>query len=100
MPKPKNKKEEIIQDIGNYKALEVVANSDGGELLIQSLNKDIVNSIEWLVSNFKEATHNELVSHIAIIKSNMGILRTLKNAKTNVELAEEALKQELETPEL
>lgn len=86
-------KKEVEEDIGKYKALQVVVESEGGEILIQSLNKDIINTIDWLSSNYKTASHSDLIARCALISSHLGVLRTLKNASKNIELAEAALKE-------
>lgn len=90
---------EIKKDVEKYKSLEVLADSDGGKILIETLNKDVINTVDWLASNFTEVNHTELIARCAVLKSSLATLRTLKNSKKNVELAEDALKEALSTDE-
>lgn len=90
-----NKQEikEIKDDIGKYKALEALKDSEGGEILIDTLNKDLVDAVIWLCANYQKAQPTEIVGKCAHISGIIAVLRTLKNAEDNAELAEEALKQ-------
>lgn len=94
------KAKEIKKDIEKYKSLEILSESDGGKLLVNTVNKDLINSIEWLANNYKNASQSELVGYCASIQSNLAILRVLRNAKSNTSLAEDALRQELDNTEL
>lgn len=85
-------KKEILDDIGKYKAIEALLNFEGGKLLVETAHKDIVNSMDLLASSYKTATHADLIALCANLKANLDMLRVFKNAKTNRELAEEALK--------
>lgn len=83
---------EIEDDISKYAKLESLANNEGGKLLIDSSEKDIINSIDTIIGKYKEASHIELIAIIARLEARLSLLRTLTNAGKNKKLA----KQELE----
>lgn len=92
-------KKEIKKDLDTFKKFEVMSNSDGGKALQSLCLKDIINSIDVLANKFQTATHIELISQCVILKERLSMYRLLKNSKNNVLLAEEALKEALESEE-
>lgn len=87
---------EIQEDVSLYKSLDALAHSDGGKILIDSLGKDVVNSVDNLTAKYKEASHIELISIIAKLQSDLSLLRVLTRAEKNKEQAQEELKKLLE----
>jgi hypothetical protein len=85
------KKKAIQKDIGDYSALEAVKNSEGGQIIIKSLKKDILTGINDLTSKVKTASHIELVAIIAKISERLILLQSLERSTKNKELAVEAL---------
>lgn len=86
------KKKEVLEDIKKYKAIQAILTQEGGEILINTAYKEVKNNIDVLANIYKTASHAELVTACATLKANLDLLRVFRNAKTNQELAEEALK--------
>ncbi len=83
---------EVKKDIGKYSALDALKDSEGGQLLIESLASDIASCIEELSSKYKTASHSELIAIGAKIAERLSLYRTLNRAKKNKKLASEELK--------
>jgi predicted CoA-binding protein len=60
--------------------------------LLNTAYKEIRNNVDIIATTYKTASHAELVTACATLKVNLDLLRVFRNAKTNQELAEEALK--------
>jgi hypothetical protein len=88
---------EIKEDIKKYSKLKTLKESEGGELLIKALNKDIVSVIQELSNNYKKLTIQEFVGLSASLSEKLSILNVLNNSKNNLKLAQEALKELNET---
>jgi len=89
---------EIKKELDRVKSITVLANSDGGKILIVSFHKDIINNIDKLAYNYAELTHIEMITICANLRTKLELLRTFNNSKKNKEIAEkdleEALKEE------
>ena len=92
----KTKKEDISDDIKKYSAIEAVGNTEGGRHLIAYLESGFISSLEELISKYKTAGAEELFPIIAGIDEKLNLLRTLKRASKNKDLALEAFKEEEE----
>lgn len=90
-----NEIEKLQDDLDNLKKLDVIADSEGGKVLIETLTKDIVSSIDSLCSNFQTASHIELIAVIAKIKERLNIIRVLTRAKENKEFLSKEIKEML-----
>lgn len=91
-----DKKAEIEKSLGNLKAINIAMDSEGGDLLVKTYLKDVLNSLDKLAYNFSTYTHIELVCECAKLYSKLEILRTIKNSKKNEIIAENDLKELLE----
>lgn len=89
-------KEELQKELDEVKKLDVLADSEGGKLLVKALLTDIVNGIDSLTMSFSTATHIELISNIAKIKERLNIVRSLTRAKKNKEFLSDELRDLLE----
>lgn len=89
----KNEKDEIKEDLKKYKALEAVANSDGGQILLETLVADIEYSIDILVSDYKTLPDIELRSTCANLATNLAIFKALTNSSKNKKFALSELKE-------
>ena len=87
----KNEREEIEKDLGIASSLEAVAISEGGQLLINSLIKDIIGSMDMLSTNYSEYTIEKFISLCADIKSKSDLVRTLTRSSSNKAYLEELL---------
>lgn len=100
MPKtkkaPTTKKQMVKDDIGKYMSLEVLAKSEGGELLLTSLKKDIMASIDYIGSKFSTCTHGELIGVCAKLSERITLFRTISRSSKNKKLAIEELNLLLE----
>lgn len=86
----------IEKDIKTYKSLEILAESDGGKILINTLYKDLGNIVDTLSVNAAKLSHIEMVYLCSSIGDKLNIIRTLSKAKLNADMAETALKEMIE----
>lgn len=87
---------EIAEDAEKYHALKVMMQSDGGQVLIESLVQDIVMGLNQLES-YSSLSRDEMVSIIARISSSRHLIQALQNADENLKDADEALEDALRT---
>lgn len=87
-------KEEITKDIKKYKAVEAVANSDGGKIIEKDIKDDLISVIDQISVKYGELSHIELIALCAGLNEKLTMLRIFKNAKTNRKMAIEALEDE------
>lgn len=86
-----SEEEEAKGELDNASALEAVAVSKGGVLIIQSLTTDVVTLVEMLAVKYKKATQLELVSMCADLKTKIDVLRSLTRAGKNKQFLIEQL---------
>lgn len=103
MPKLKTKKEElateITTDLKKVSAIEVLASSEGGIVLIKSLAQDVIADIGKLSSNFASYTLQEFIAIGASLKTNTDLIRVLSKASSNKKFLEELLEETLNETE-
>lgn len=104
MPKQtKQNKEKIVLtqeqemqiDLKKAKALDAMADSEGGGILINALVTEIVSNIDALTVAYKATSHAEIIAIIAGLKARLDLLRILGRAKdakdTMIKLVADAL---------
>lgn len=85
----------ILDDLETYASLESLQNTEGGKLLIKTLTADVYATIDALAMSYKKATHAELQALCATLQVNLDVLRSIKNARKNKELARSVLDEKL-----
>lgn len=91
--------ETIKKDLKKYAALEAVALSEGGKILVDNLVVDILAGLDRLGSMYKGSTLDQLLPVIADIDNKRDILRVIIRSKKNKQLAYDALADELKRVE-
>lgn len=86
-----DKVEEIKKDIKKFSAIDAISNTEGGKIIVKSIQKDVISSIDDLSSKYKTATHIELISLCARLSERLSLLRVLNKAKKLKKLAQEEL---------
>ena len=92
------KKDLITKEINKYAAIEAMVNSEGGQLIIKSLKKDIKSCIDEMISKYRSASHTELIATSAKLAERITMYRTLTGSSQLKKIAskdlEELLKEE------
>jgi len=83
----------VAEDTDTYAALAAVTNSEGGEVLLKALNRDIASAVNNLVSGYKTLPEIELRALCATLEASIQLARTLNRAPQNLKMAEDALKE-------
>lgn len=83
----------IERDLERYVALETLAESEGGKIIVDNLASDVISLAEILGAQYKTATHAEILGLCADLDNKLTILRLITRSKKNKELALDALKQ-------
>ena len=83
--------EQIKKDLGAISTLEAVALTEGGQMLIKSLVKDIIGSVDMLSTNYSGYSLEKFISLAADIKSKSDLVRTLTRSSANKAYLEELL---------
>lgn len=88
----------IADELDRVAAISAIADMEGGKLLISQLISEIVSSIDTLSTKYRTLTIQEFIGHCADMESKLSLVRTLKKARKNKDIAEtdlaEALLQE------
>lgn len=92
---PDDQVRELAGDLNVASALALVSDSEGGQILLESLIADISTAITELSSNYATLTLQEFVSYGARIKEKVNMARVLANAKSNQDFLKQALKDAL-----
>jgi len=82
----------LSDDLDKAKALDILASSEGGKLLADSLIADIVATVESFAAHYEKATMQEFVAWGAGLSQKIEMFRTLRRAKD----ASRILKEELD----
>lgn len=82
---------EISNDVDKYASLEILAESDGGAILLEGLKSDISSAVETLTSGYKKLSHIEMIAVIADMESKINMFKILTRSTKNKKLAKEAL---------
>lgn len=82
----------VLEDVGRFKSIGALKDSEGGKLLVGTLEQDVVSGVERIVGSYRESSHIELIAIIAKLQSDLSLLRVLTRAETNQKDAEDALK--------
>ena len=84
---------EVQDDIKLFSSIEALGNLEGGKKLIDTLEKDVVSSVDTLVSMYKTAQDIEIRTVIAELSSKLSLLRVLNRSGKNKEMAQDELKK-------
>lgn len=101
MEEPQQIKEEstevkgVKKDLADFMAVEGLANSEGGKVLIENLKISIAADVETIISLFK-GSEMDIRCAIAKLSSHLTLYRILKRAPENARLAKEELSKLLE----
>lgn len=85
--------EDIIKELEMAKSLLVVKESEGGKMILEGLEKDVANSLDIILSNYKEWEHIRLIAELAKIEAVKELISKLNINQETVKL----LETELET---
>lgn len=88
---------DLLEDLGKYKALDSLSDSEGGKIIIGTLRTSIASEVSVLVSGYKEMPEQELRARLAKISAYVPLVQSLVRAKVNKENLEEELKESLIT---
>lgn len=79
------------KSLKKYSSIEVVSNTEGGKIIIDSIKSDIVSTIDEISSKYKTVSHTELIALSAKLSERLNILRIFNNAPKNKQLVKEEL---------
>jgi hypothetical protein len=74
-------------------ALSAIINTEGGQILIDDVVSDIINSINYLTNYYKTASQVEILTTCAFMKVNLDILHKVTRANKNYAALNETLKE-------
>lgn len=87
--------EAIANELEKASALDAVAQSEGGQILVKALLQDIVGCVDALGSQYKTLSQEAFISICADMKTKLDIARSLVRAKPNMDALNEELKAAL-----
>ena len=73
--------DDIKKDIQKYSSIDAISNSQGGKIVVTSLRKDVVSTIDELISKYKTLSHTEMIALCATLHARLSLLRVLTRAK-------------------
>lgn len=77
-------------------ALDVLADAEGGKIIVSALKSDVVQYVEWLSQQYHTATHTELITACANLHAKLTLYRALTRAAGHVKELREALEETLD----
>ena len=80
---------EIEKDLKKYSALDGLAISEGGKILIETLKTDVISTINELRFKSRELSHIELMGLCIKLNEKLNIISVLNNAEENKALTKE-----------
>ena len=86
---------EIADDLDEVAAIDAVATSEGGKILLKGLMADVASAVESIAMQHKTLTLQEFISYGAAIKERLDIANALSGAQKNKEYLSELLEQRL-----
>src|ERR1035437_3447150 len=87
----KTNKELVQDDIGKASALEAVKNSEGGKILLSSLQKDILFCIDKITHDYPTLSHIDLIANCAKFSERLSLFRAILRSSKNKKLSLEEL---------
>jgi hypothetical protein len=85
--------QEMAADIDRYASVAALASTPGGKVLFDALLQDAASLISELTTKYREADHSVLIVLCSRLDARIALLQTLNRSRTNLELAEEALRE-------
>lgn len=86
---------DIAADLDKAAAVDTVAVSEGGKILLAALLVDVVSSVDSLCANYKTFTMQQFIAECASMKANIDLIRAIKVAHKNKKFFEESLAEEI-----
>lgn len=92
-----SKKTKTLEEIDRDKflALHLLADSDGGKIITQSLLSDVAAIVERLTVDYKTAPHFDLVRLCSDLNSKLSLYRALTRSENKLKQVEEIIKEAL-----
>lgn len=87
--------QEIASDADDYASLKAVADQRGGQLLIDTLIRNAIFTMENLAANIGTLSHSEIVIMVTRFDERLQLARSLTRASTNLKAADEQLESAL-----
>ncbi len=81
----------LLDELGNYKALDALKNSDGGKFLVENMRDSIVFEVNTLVAGYKDMPELEIRARLAKLSIYIPLVQTLVRAKPNADGLKEQL---------
>lgn len=72
-------------------ALMVLAEDEGGKIVLQALKSDVVDYVERLAQQYHTASHQELITTCANLNAKLNLYRALTRAEGHVKELREVL---------
>lgn len=87
--------EVLEQDVGKFASLEVMAKTEGGGAVRDSLVTDILRTLDMVANQNSTLTHMEFVSYGSELKTKLSLLNLFTKSGEKKNLAKEYLKEKL-----
>lgn len=76
-------------------ALSVLAQTEGGKLLVEALVSDVISDISTISSRYKVLSHAELMAYCAALNANLTVMLSITRSKRNKDALQEQLEEML-----
>jgi hypothetical protein len=83
--------EDLLKQLGEYKALDALKDSEGGQLIIDRLRDSIVYEVNSLIAGYKDMPELEIRTRLSKLSIFVPFVQALTRAKSNVEGLKEDL---------
>lgn len=86
---------EIQKDLIHASEIDVMAHTKGGQVVLDSLLKDIINSIDSMLTQRSELSHEKYISIACDIKSKLDVIKLFKRSEYNKQFLQDTLEKAL-----
>lgn len=83
--------ETLADQADQIHAIKVMAQTEGGEVLLQLTLSDVVNTVNELAANYKKYSHTDLIAVCATLSAHYNMARLLAGAEANEKALQEIL---------
>jgi len=84
--------DEIKDSLDKAKAILVVKQSEGGQILLDALKSDLNGIVATLINEYGKLSHIELISLISHLKAKRELIDKIEYSEKEVEILKEELK--------
>lgn len=85
------KDNQLLDERDEKLALQILADSDGGKVIVKTLKEDIAGRVTQLATMYRDAEHVDLLRVCAALSSSLSLYQALTRAESHVKQIDEII---------